>query len=423
MDQLEKFEKIDETNIDIILNDIVEFLQLYLFKGNVALNDDAIENLFELSHEDLITLKAVHFLLSNEVCSLIKILPKLVRNLAHSTQKETEIIHGNIRGRIDWNTTLKERYSHGFNDKSLFVCNPPSKYYDLEENQLLKYVLKMIVHLKKNYLSFISTEKFDIDKIDVNTDWYTIVNDNYQISTKILKKVYFNDISDVKIKSKHLRKCKRNRNLFYHYVFRAYSLFEDLFILEDKEVLKELISKRIIKTTNGDKLYEIYIFFNLVRSLPVEMHKLMFSSNDYSTSCVVNDKKITVHYQKTPTKLKDISEYLEILKNYEIKGSTRAPDVILEFEKDGKTYYRLVEVKNSSSTSYVRASLYKVMGYYKDFKRISNVEKFDFTEKYPVVLVTWGGISLKNDYNPFNDKIIILNRKEFIDNLEKLLCL
>ena len=114
---------------------------------------------------------------------------------------------------------------------------------------------------------------------------------------------------------------------------------------------------------------------------------------------------------------------MEILENYEIKGNTRAPDVIIEFEKNGQTYYRLVEVKNSSSTNYVRASLYKVMGYYKDFKRICAVENFDFTNRYPVVLVTWGGISIKESYNPFNDDIIILNRKEFIDSLENLISL
>ena len=61
----------------------------------------------------------------------------------------------------------------------------------------------------------------------------------------------------------------------------------------------------------------------------------MFSTYEYSTSCEINKVKITVHYQKTPEKLKEISEYLEILDNYEIRGSTRAPDVILEFEKNG----------------------------------------------------------------------------------------
>ena len=423
MDKLNQFTKIDESNIDVILNEVKEFLQLYLFKGNVALNDDTIENLFELSHDDLTTLKAVHFLLSDEVRLLIKTLPQLIRNLSHSTKKETEIMRGTIRGRIDWSQTLKERMSEGFDDKSLFVCNPPSKYYDLEENQLLKFILKRIIYLKRNYLDFIRPENFDLEKIDENKDWYTIVNDNYQISSKILKKVYFNDISDVKIKSKHLRKCMKNRNLLYHNVFNVYLLYEDLFISNDEEILRKLLNKRIIKTADPDKLYEIYVFFNIVKSLPVEQHKLLFSSNDYSTSCIISDIKITVHYQKTPDELKEISEYLEILENYEIKGSTRAPDVIIEFEKNGQTYYRLVEVKNSSSTNYVRASLYKVMGYYKDFKRICAVENFDFTNRYPVVLVTWGGISIKESYNPFNDDIIILNRKEFIDSLENLISL
>lgn len=424
MSKLDKFEKIDESNIDIILEDIKEFLQLYLFKGNVSLNDDKIEDLFELSHDDLITLKVVHYLLSDEVRNFVKVLPQLTRNLAHSTQKETEIMHGNIRGRIDWGETLKMRYSQGFDDKSLFVCNPPSKYYDLEENQILKFLLKRIRYMKENYLCFINPETFDIEKVDKNTDWYTIVNDNVQMAKLTLRKVYFNDISDVSIKPKHLRKCMKNRNLLYHYVAKAYRLYEDLFVLENEDVLKDLLSKRIIKTADGDKLYEIYVFFNLVKSLPGFFEgKLLYSGNDYSTTCKLDDLEMTIHYQKTPDALKEVSEYLEIIGNYEIGGRTRAPDVIIEFNKNNETWYRLVEVKNSSSPDYVRSSLYKVMGYYKDFKHICELENFDFTEKYPVVLVTWGGISLKEGYDPFDDNIIILNRNEFISNLMNLIML
>ena len=422
MDKLDKFTKIDESNIDVILEDIKEFLQLYLFKGNVSLNDDTVEDLFELSHEDLITLKAVHFILSDEVRNLVKILPQLVRNLAHSTQRETEIMRGNVRGRIYWGSTLKERYSQGFNDKSLFVCNPPSKFYNLEENQLLKFLLKRIRYLKENYLNFINPETFDIEKIDKNKDWYTIVNDNVQMARLTLRKVYFNDISDVLIKPKHLRRCMRNRNLLYHYVAKAYRLYEDLFVLENEDVLKDLLSKRIIKTADGDKLYEIYVFFNLVKSLPGFFEgKLLYSGNDYSTTCKLDDLEITVHYQKTPDELKLVSEYLDIIENYDIGGRARSPDVIIEFKRNNETWYRLVEVKNSSSPDYVRSSLYKVMGYYKDFRHICELQNFDFTKKYPVVLVSWGGISIKSDYDPFKDKIIILNRKEFINNLNKLL--
>ena len=424
MDKFDEFTKIDESNMDIILDDIKEFLQLYLFKGNVSLNDNVVEDLFELSYEDFITLKVVHFLLSDEVRNLIKILPQLVRNLAHSTQKETEIVRGNVQGHIDWGLTFKERYSQGFNDGSLFVCNPPSKYYDLEENQLLKFLLKRIKYLKDNYLNFINPETFDIEKIDENKDWYTIVNDIVQIAKLTLKKVYFNEISDILIKPKHLRKCMKNRNLLYHYVAKAYRLYEDLFILENEDILKELLSQRLIKTADGDKLYEIYVFFNLVKSLPgfFEM-KLLYSSNDYSTTCIIDDLEITIHYQKIPPPLKKVSKYLNIIENYDIGGKSRAPDIIIEFKRNKKTWYRLVEVKNSSSPNYIRSSLYKVMGYYNDFKHIYELENFDFAEKYQVVLVTWGGISIKQNYNPFEDEIIILNRKEFITNLIKLLSL
>lgn len=422
MDKLEDFIKIDDSNIDIILEDIKEFLHLYLFKGNVSLNSEEIHNLFELSHNDLTTLKAVHFMLSDEVRNLIKILPHLVRNLSHTTQIETKITRGNIRGKIDWQFTLKKRYSIGFNDKSLFVCNPSSKFYDLEENQLLKFLLKKIRNLKHNYLDFAKPDSFDITKIDLNEDWYTIVNDNSQMAKLTLKKVYFNEISDVKIKSKHLRKCIKNRNILYHQVAKTYLLYEELFINDNEDVLKELINKRIIKTADGDKLYEIYVFFNLIKALPGYFEgKLLYSGNDYSTTCKLEDLEIIVHYQKTPDKLKEVSQYVSIIENYKIAGKIRSPDIIIEFKKGQKTWYRLIEVKNSSSPDYVRSSLYKVMGYYKDFKQIQNIKNFDFMKKYPIILVTWGGISLNEGYDPFCDEIVILNRKEFINNVDYLL--
>ena len=70
-------EKIDEFNIGLMLEDINEFLQLYLFKGEV-LNSSNVKKLFELSDEDLTTLKAVHFMLSEEVRNLIQFLPQII---------------------------------------------------------------------------------------------------------------------------------------------------------------------------------------------------------------------------------------------------------------------------------------------------------------------------------------------------------
>lgn len=418
---LNNFTEVNDDNEYLILEEVKEFLHLYLFKGYVS--DDInlqIENLFNLKHDDLLTLKTAHFLLSDEVRKLIVILPQLIRNLAHSTKKETKIINGNVKGKIDWSQTIKERLLRGFDDKTLFVCQPPSKYYDLEENQLLKFLLKRMIFLKENYLDFVSLSNFNIEDIDSANDWYEIVSNNYKMSVKTLNKVYFDEIETIKhIKSKHIRKCYNNRNAFYHRVANAYRLYERLFIENDLDTLKKLIETRLIKVANSNRLYEIYIFFNLFKGLKDVNYRVLHSNGNYSTSFIIDNIKVTIHYQYTPNALNRVSEYKKILENYEITAHTRSPDIIIEFEKEGKSYYRIIEVKNSSKTDYIRDSLYKVMGYYKDFKGIKNMDNFGFVEKFPIVLVTWGGINIKENYNPFEDKIIILNRKEFLDNVEK----
>lgn len=417
-DSVGSYTELNDKNMDLLLEEIKEFLHLYFFKGSISNNPNKpIEDLFDLSKDDLDTLKAIHFLLSDEVKNLVEIMPTLMRNLSHSTRKETEEFRGQIKGRIDWNKTIKERMSQGFDDKSLFICQPPSKYYDLEENQLLKFLLNKIISLKNNFVDFIALTEFDVEKID-SSDWQKKVSNIYQISKKTLKKVYFNDITSIKVvKSEHLRKTYKNRNQLYHGVAKAYILYEDLFVLEDKYVLRDLVENRLIKAADPDKLYEIYVFFNLIKALPESKDlSLLYSGNDYSAKSQIGAVGITVYYQKTPQNLREESEYLEILDNYEINKSVKFPDVIIEFEKNNDVYYRLVEVKNSSQTEYVRESLYKVMGYYKDFERSNK-----YVENYPIVLVMWGGISISSDYRPFKDKIIILNRLEFLNNVEKII--
>ena len=320
-DSVGSYTELNDKNMDLLLEEIKEFLHLYFFKGSISNNPNKqIEDLFDLSKDDLDKLKAIHFLLSDEVKNLVEIMPTLMRNLSHSTRKETEEFRGQIKGQIDWNKTLKERMSQGFDDKSLFICQPPSKYYDLEENQLLKFILNKIISLKNNFVDFIALTELDVEKID-SSDWQKKVSNIYQIAKKTLKKVYFDDITSIKVvKSKHLRKTYKNRNQLYHRVAKAYILYEDLFVLEDKFVLRDLVENRLIKAADPDKLYEIYVFFNLIKALPESKDlSLLYSGNDYSVKSQIGDVGITVYYQKTPQYLREESEYLEILDNYGIK--------------------------------------------------------------------------------------------------------
>ena len=86
---LSDYENLSEDIIDKIYDEIREFVHLYLFSGEISTNDLNIklEDLFEMDDNDLITLKTVHFLLSDKVRDLIQILPVLLRNLCYTQNK------------------------------------------------------------------------------------------------------------------------------------------------------------------------------------------------------------------------------------------------------------------------------------------------------------------------------------------------
>ncbi len=401
-------------NNEELFEEIKNFLYICLFEGNISDINLEIKNLFDLSNDDLKILKTVHFFLSDEVENFFEILPNLLRNLSHYTNKNDELIKGHIKGNINWNKTIKIRYGQGSNDKSIFVCSPPSKYYDLEENQLLKFILRKIIYLKKNYLSFLKeNSKFDFEKI-LSGSFYENINYKYNQSKKAFNKVYFNEISDIKkISSKHLQKSKNNRNKLYFYIFNVYKLYEKLFLKEDIGMLKQLIEKTIIKPLDSNKLFELYVFFKLIDYLPGETrYNLLHINKNYGnsiTTTLPNQSRITIFYQFVPDDLYKISKYKHILDNYSLNGQIRSPDIIVKFEKE--SLYRIFEIKNTEDENYIRDSIYKVIGYLNDFNSSFNDDSLLMPD-FPVVLVTWGGIEIENE-NAFNKEIVILNKDEF----------
>jgi hypothetical protein len=397
-----------------------EFLQLYFFQGDVFEVNNQIRNFFDLK-DGLEQLRSIHFILSPQVLSLLKSLPLLLRNLPHSTYRKNELMKGRVQGSINWNNTIKTRLSSGYNDKTLFVCSLPNKFYNLEENQLLKFLLNKIIHLKEYYLPFAKPSKyeFDFEKLDEDDDWYTKVKDRYEVCKKTLKKVYFDDIDDIeKVSYKHLKKIYNHKNSLYSkIVFDVYKLYYNLFINYDETVLNNFIKQTIIKSRDSNKLYELYVVSEIDRALPGESEYNLFYDNGKGN---IIKKKLndeiwaTIYYQWTPDDLKRISKYKKLCRGYSIGYNVRSPDVIVKFEHENT--YRLFEVKNTNNKHYVRESIYKVMGYMNDFEGDEN-ESY-LTEKYPIILVTFGGIHQKNNEYK-NEKIVICNKDEFIKYLDE----
>jgi hypothetical protein len=401
-----------------VLGYIKPALHRFLFREALPNLEVPLKNLTGLTDEELNHLKTIHFLLSEEVDELIKELPKLLRNLSHSTHKELVECRGIIRGRIDWNMTFKERYSQGFNDPSLFICQPSTKMYDLPENQLLNYILWKIRSLSENINLKVTEELLDADEWK---DWQDKIVTRYLKVKKISKNVYFQQISMPRsIKPKTVQKAYRHRNQSYDKVAESYELYEKLFISNDQEVLRKLIESQIFEPLNNDKLFEIYVLIkilNLLKKYPGELEfGLLQPGTDYTARYLSNYLEICIFYQKMPLRFIDCSKHKEIFKFYDPNVSLRRPDIMLKIQTDNKKYYRIVEVKRTNDRNFIVDSVYKVLGYLNDFEGCLKA-----TTNPQGVLVIWDGANIKDMKNALKQPVFILQDKNMEKGLQKLL--
>ncbi|MFA0832629.1 MAG: hypothetical protein ACC609_01315 [Methanobacterium formicicum] len=400
---------------------VLEFIKPSLYR---YFFNEAVPNLYVpltelgLSDSDLNFLKTVHFLLSPEVEALVNELPKLIRNLSHSTQKEVIECRGIVRGRIDWNLTLKERYSQGFNDPNLFICQPATKMYDLPENQLLKFVLWKIRSLTETIELSIPDELIEQDQW---SRWVDIIIEKYLKVKKVSKNIYFQQISLPRlIKPKALQKAYRHRNQSYDQVAECYELYEKLFISNDQVVLRKLIESQIFEPLNNDKLFEIYVLIkilNLLEKYPGDLEiGLLRPGNNYTAKYASDNLELCIFYQKMPLRFFDCSKNKEIFEYYDPNVSLRRPDFMLKFKINNKTFYRIVEVKRSNERGYIVDSVYKVLGYLNDFE-----ECLKPTSNPQGVLVIWDGANMTDMENALKQPVFILQEKNMEKGLQKIL--
>lgn len=72
-----------------------------------------------------------------------EVLERLVHQLSRSSQPVQRVYPGQVRGRVLWSATYKQRYTDQY-DPTLFVCREVRRRYDLPENQLVKYLIDVL---------------------------------------------------------------------------------------------------------------------------------------------------------------------------------------------------------------------------------------------------------------------------------------
>ena len=401
-----------------ILNEISDYLYLYLYKEAKSGNGltSSITSIKRLKDDDeLKLLKKIHFLLSDEVAVFIETSKKLVRNLSHSTRNHDIISRGMIRGSIDWCKTYEERSKEGFKNGSIFACKTTNKIYDLPENQLFKFLINRIISMTRNSSIGDKTPlKLEESEKDI---WHNDILRTRRTALQIRKNSRMRDISDVDyIKPKTVRKAFKNKNNQYKAVVDCYLLYRKIFLEDDNlENLMDLINKQILEPMNDNKLYEIYLLFKLIEVLPEEELKLnlLRPNGRFIAQSVLNDKTVSIYYQKLPKSFKSTSKRHVLSNIYRKFGiGTAIPDIIVEIEDEEGIRYRIIEVKNSVEKDYLKEGLNEVLAYLTDFEDVC------FTQKMKGILIGFGGIGNFDVELASENDIAIFDKESFND--EKL---
>jgi hypothetical protein len=395
-------------------SEILDFVEKYLWlfvQENAAIHkpERIICNLAQLNRREFRLLQLIYFLLSESIQKSVKIsTPQILRRLAQSTDRMTTELKGSVRGNVDWNLTLKRRLGTGFSNSTVFMTRVAVKTYNLPEMQALKYLLTRINHLCLEVLGHISEE--DRLSYESSNKWKAEIRSLYHSTSHFLKNTYLREIElPRKITDMMLQKVRCARNTHFKNIYRSLRLYRRLFLQEEQETLKDCFSQGVLKPLNRDTLYEVYILFVTMASLEqTGWIRENFRLIGYGTGAILHYKHdnttLQVYYQTLPVSFAQNSLYTNLLRNHKIDVNLRRPDILLEFNTE-TCDFKLLEVKRTQDKRYIVDSIYKVLGYLKDFENSFTSRKMPHA-----MLVVWEGVEPSKDTE---DVVVVLNRHSY----------
>ena len=288
-----------------VLNKVKDYLWFYI-QPNAAITDikNTVRNLTMLERREIDYLSTVHFLLSNQIRDFVIIVRRILRRLSHSTHKEVVVNKGCVKGKIDWNLTLKERCAQGY-DQTIFVCRPPSRMYNLPENRLLKFVLTQIRRLIEETANLPAIEEKNIRLEELKSEdgkekWADRLSWLKYHVNNALKNIHLREVELIsQTNERMIKRARTARNKDYEFVVDSYYLHRQLIQELDEMKLREIVEKRILEPMERDTLYELFVLFQTMNALgtPVKINLIRPGAEEIGTFSV-GEETVRVYFQK-----------------------------------------------------------------------------------------------------------------------------
>jgi hypothetical protein len=413
-------------NYDEILEQLTEDILTYAMQGGFPeeeiarqIKPEGLDERFK-EYELLLDL---HFILQEDVIEFVRALPKQLRSIRTETESISRTRRGTVDGHINWNATIKTRYSQNPGDTSLFVCENRSEDYDIAENLVLKQLLSVIY----------TTLKQADDYLREDYQW---VQDTWQGNEDLvseLQRIVERNVHVRRIRApetyepteRMLTTAEQARQSIYRDAAALVRNRQRLFDGEP-DAIRALLNETAITPDDEHTLFELFVLFRFVSTIEdLVEERFQFktiASGRQEIAHIEGDKEIVLYHDNSASdrelsfranvpdagerqlsrteKVQTVAR--NVASNYfqtEFQNHTARPDVItLEIidEEANEFEYLIAEVKNSTNMQTVRQGIKEAVEYLA-FLRVNEDFVFGTGENADYFGTGWNGLLVVQD--------------------------
>lgn len=417
-----------KTPTDKLLEEISVDFNQFLKHGNLKSFSKKIDP--NLNIDNIEKLLRIHFVLtttnkeSNEigVIDFIEKLPEQLRRIKTTTKQETEIFDGEVKGRINWKDTIKERYKQYPQNKTQFVCNTQEKNYEIAENQVLKSLLQTIHNIIHNDLNIAFEKKYKWLKQWVEEKELKMTLNQLYFRNVYLKRI---GISNTKVTERMINRASKSRIQLYRDAAFLLSHYRRLMNYEfEPTEAKELLKNTFIEPEKSEVLFELYWIIKIVKQFNNPTFQLIEPNSNVVAKWNAEGYNYKIYHDSNGSfqfkenleelnkKLKDNNNYigreLKVFKKLQEMTKSNSkniwcgrPDILLEkYDQDNNLISIFIgEIKYTNNGDYAIKGLKELLEY--------------------IALIKNKGTYIENYENLF-EKLKTIRGCLFLDNIENL---
>lgn len=296
-------------------------------------------------------------------------LPVLLKNLGHGSRSSPPSVEPSFKGRVLWQDTILGRVS-GAVPRGRYLVQHIEKSADIPENRLLKLFLTRIVTAANEMLR---------RGTGALPQRFAGIRDAV---TRGLANTYLQGVElEHRISARMLSTAMRHRNHRYSRLAHLARDFDQAVIRGKWAQILELLRKGWLAPVSSEDLFELYSLILVMQAVegdlgfgePKAYGLIQRGRHAVATYQRADGVKADVFYNQVPSSIFPGcgSEYLQLVKSHDgVVGGERRPDITVRFRAGTEDRRVIVEVKETEDPTYIRDSVYKVLGYMRDFTGI-----------------------------------------------------